>query len=405
MEAESVPERVVKADDQIWIKVLGSLFTISELMVIRRTCTGFRDIIHRYLKDNSKRKILRSDDEMVAIFRINAYPTQIQLESAKVTINGIQALIQSNRLDDVRIVDCDHINDQAIILLANGSRLLKRIEIDCRPKSLANRNGYNGVRPMTITDQAIKTIATACNGLEVLSLIWVRQVTDDAFLEVFGRCPRLTALRLHWSRISDKALQSIGPKEYFRELDVRACKEITDNGVQPLIQQCKQLRILSLIDIQCTDETIKELTRTGRGSQLELLALSDIEAITDGGITMLAESISKELKKLHLSHLKNVSNEGFYKLICACSGLVELSISYLPITDAAMIRLVEEGIQFPSLRVARFDGLRELTDVGVAKFVRSCPKLHILEVYNSRTTEVGMQALRSPMINIVTHAW
>jgi hypothetical protein len=405
MEAESTPESVIRSDDALWVMCLGSFLTITDLMRTRRTCSAFRDIVHRYLKDSSKRKIACSDEELAAMTRINAYPTQIQLESAKITLQGIQGLVSSGRLDDVKIVDCDHVNDQAIIALANGSRGLKKIEIDCRPLALAQRNGYNGMRPMTITDQAIRTVATACGGLEVLSLIWVRQVTDDAFLEIFGRCVRLSVLKLHWSRISDKALQSIGPKEYFRELDVRACKEVTDAGVQPLVQQCLHLRVLSLIDVQCTDETLKELARTGRAAQLETLALSDIEAITDAGLIALSEGVSENLKTLHLSHLKGVTNEGVSKLLVAASGLVDLTISYVSVTDEAMQRLTTHPTTLPKLKVARFDGLKELTDVGLTNFVKACSKLSIMECFNSRTTEACVKSLCNPALNVIMYAW
>ena len=59
MEAETIPETVVRSDDPVWILCFGSQLTIADLMRIRRTCTGFRDIVHRFLKDNSRRKTAR----------------------------------------------------------------------------------------------------------------------------------------------------------------------------------------------------------------------------------------------------------------------------------------------------------------------------------------------------------
>ena len=401
VEESKRPENV----DTAWQHVFGGYLTIAELFRCRRVCKNFKYYVNQYIKDNTRRKVVYGDDELAALYRMDIYPPILQVEGSKITLSGLQPLIAYGCLQDLKVVDCDLVNDQAFVALASNSRYLRNIEIDCRAASLASRNGYNSTRPTNITDQAIKAIATGCPDLECLTLIWVRQVTDDAFLEVFGRCPRLRILKLHWSRISDKALQSIGEKDNLEELDVRTCKDVGDNGIRPLIKSCSNIRRLYLVDVQCTNETLKELTTCGRSGQLETLFLSDLVHVSDEGLMAVAAGISSNLHTLHLSHIKATTNQGVTALLEAAKDLKDLTIAYLPISDETMNAIASSTSALKSLKVARFDGLKEITDNGLTSFVKSCSKLSLMECLNSKTTEACAKALRNPALSVILSAW
>jgi len=393
--------------DKAWLKVLSMYMAVGDLFRLRLVSKNLGALSMKVLHDDAIRKVVRSDEALAALERLSIYPPIVQLEGNRVTHDGVSRLMAAGVIRTLRIVDCDNINDQTVTLLAeNNGMTLRNFEIDCRAPNLAFRNGYNGTRPMVITDRGIRQLATNCPHMQSFVLRWSRQITDDSLIEVFRSSKQLEALALHWSKVSDRSLQALANSEsVLKDLDIRTCKEVSDHGISAIFHKQLQLRSLSLVDIPVTDHGLTELVSTGRAKTLQSLFLSDLESITDAGLKTLAGGITDKLTSLHLSHLKRVTNDGIIALLSACTGLVSLDIAWMGIGDDALKGVSNAPSAMKSLRVARFDGLKEVTDAGLTAFVKTCSRLGIVECFNSKATEACARSLSGPNLNVIMAPW
>ncbi|QDU63997.1 Leucine Rich repeats (2 copies) [Planctomycetes bacterium Pan216] len=212
--------------------------------------------------------------------------------------------------------------------------------------------------------------------IELLSL------RDDCITEeVFSRLhalPRLKRVSLSGSHITDAGLEYLADECQLEELNLRSCKEITDEGMRHLATMTS-LRRLDLSDTNIGDVGLEHLTSLGDLEKLDLHSTR----ITDAGLAKIT-SLSK------LKHL-DVGGPGVTDACLEHVGQVT-SLEWLILcestfTDAGLAKLGE----LVSLRYLSI-AWTEMTGVGF-KTLSKLKKLKSLLATDTRFGDEGLRYL------------
>lgn len=179
--------------------------------------------------------------------------------------------------------------------------------------------------------------------------------------------PDLTSLNLsHASQLTNDAVAPLGRLVHLEELSLRGCKEITDDGVVPLV--------------------------TALGPQLRKLSLSGCKSLHDRSVRTMAARCP-ELRVLELAFCSNISDAAVDALARGCSRLEKLDLEEVPeLTDAALGSLAAHTRGSLRAIVLSYDD--KLTDVGLLALARGCPNIEQLLMDNcTRVTDQALAAL------------
>ncbi|CAF0942547.1 unnamed protein product [Adineta steineri] len=102
-----------------------------------------------------------------------------------------------------------------------------------------------------LTDESICAIGKYCSRLMELDLTGCIKITDEG-INSLRQLPYLRSLGLSQTQISDNSLISIGQSSFhytLNEINLRMCKEITDDGFLYLLKNCPKLKKIGFI--QC----------------------------------------------------------------------------------------------------------------------------------------------------------
>ena len=190
--------------------------------------------------------------------------------------------------------------------------------------------------------------------------VWLHNLIafDAAVVDDYGYCHS----SIRWvikRRVSAKIIRVRDSKRFeitgdtFRGLcipsicsiDLRSCRNLTDDGVSALAEGCPQLSTIYLSD--CVSITYVGLSALANGCpKLSAVILSDGRTLTDEGISALGQGCPL-LSSIHLSYCRNITDVGLSALAKGC----------------------------PFLKYISLYGCRNITDVGVSTLAKSCPRL------------------------------
>lgn len=159
---------------------------------------------------------------------------------------------------------------------------------------------YLGLRSArdAVTDQLLITLGENCKSLTSINLLNCGRFTVDGLQALLQGCPLIEQLELGGETITDEMLHIIALYGHnLKKITLYMCSNITDAGVQAVVQKCP----------------------------LKSLTLSDCQAVTDSTLETVAE-YRKELEELDIRSSKT-SRYGLLQVILNCPKLKALDIT------------------------------------------------------------------------------
>ncbi len=154
--------------------------------------------------------------------------------------------------------------------------------------------------------------------------------------------------------ITDDSVRALSMATALRRLNLNACQDYTDDGLQALAKGCSSLTDLSLY------WNVK---------------------IGDNGICAIVKQ-NTALTKLCLSGCKRLTDDGVVEVVKACTKLVSLDLTRCcALTDKALESISQQCTLLEDLRFYACGA--GLGDSGVGALVRSLHRLQVLDICGS----------------------
>eukprot|EP00898_Chlorokybus_atmophyticus_P008087 jgi/Chlat1/827/Chrsp104S01171 len=136
----------------------------------------------------------------------------------------------------------------------------------------------------TMSDAALKCIASRCRSLERITITRTKGLTSSGLLALVEGGAKLDALQLDGCvGVTSEVLHAIAKHlPHLQLLSIANCQDVTDDGVEGVAAGCHKLRELSLegcntITASCLTRIARELPRT-----LRCINLAECANVTDG---------------------------------------------------------------------------------------------------------------------------
>ncbi|KAM5356623.1 hypothetical protein ACJ41O_003269 [Fusarium nematophilum] len=264
----------------------------------------------RYIKRLKLNECAQLQDDAIHAFAENCPNIlEIDLHQCSRIGNGpiTSLLVKGNCLRELRLANCDLIDDDAFLSLPHG-RIFEHLRI------------LDLTSCIRLTDAAVQKIIDVAPRLRNLVLAKCRNITDTA---------------VH-------AISKLGKNLHYVHLG--HCGNITDEGVKRLVQNCNRIRYIDLgCCVNLTDESVKRLALLPK---LKRIGLVKCSSITDESVFALAEAAyrprvrrdasgvlvgseyyASSLERVHLSYCINLTLKSIMKLLNSCPRLTHLSLT------------------------------------------------------------------------------
>ena len=203
-------------------------------------------------------------------------------------------------------------------------------------------------------------------------------MTDVKLIKITRGCPWLQQIDLHncnfITNIGLKQLASVCHN--LRYLDLSACKGISSTGIVELVgKDVKQKK---------GNKRVRVAEHIEGCPKLEYIDLSECKKLTDHVLTSLAIGC-KKIRYIDLSNCILITDAGIENFAQNCPNLEFVILSdksaRLPkITDKSLIALSQ---YCPNLKYVDIQGLKNISPIGIAALIRSCPNLEtLLTIYS-----------------------
>jgi F-box and leucine-rich repeat protein GRR1 len=229
---------------------------------------------------------------------------------------------------EIDLADCRALGDDAVTALLTEGQNLRELRLS---------------HCIRITDHAFLNLpwGMTFESLRILDLSDCNDLTDNGVQRIIDAAPRLRNLVLAKCRqITDRAITAItklGKNLHYIHLG--HCARITDVGVQSLVRLCNRIRYIDLACcVNLTDQSISQLATL---SKLKRIGLVKCSNITDVSIYALATRRTSDgeplgspthaapsvLERVHLSYCINITLAGITALLNNCPRLSHLSLT------------------------------------------------------------------------------
>ncbi|KAG9445338.1 hypothetical protein H6P81_016678 [Aristolochia fimbriata] len=296
----------------------------------------------------------------------------LDLSHMQVTKKCLPSIIKLPCLEELILAGCIGIDDKGLTTLPLGCQSLKTLDIS---------NCFN---------VSHKGLSSITNGAMLLSQLILSQCTPvtQALAESLQKLPNLQSIILDGCHVTSAGLKAIGSCSFsLRELNLRKCHGVTDEGLSFLVTKHKELKKL---DITCcrkiTHVSIASITSSC--PWLLSLRMESCGLVPKESFALIGSSC-RFLEELDVTD-NEVDDEGL-KSISRCSRLRSLKVGICSkISDTGLIHV---GLSCPQLVELDLYRVIGVTDVGVAAISSGCPRLQMINL--AYCPEITDESLRS----------
>ena len=342
------------------------------------------------------------------------YPSISEIRGIYIDEAGLRALgrVHGSELTVVEFHD-PYTHDCGVEGLCRGSPNLKKLR-------LRNQGGT------IVTNASVKAIETYCPNIEVLSLNYWDEITDEciqyllqlkSLIEInMSNCNTLTSTGVQRLLRGNNNMQVLIFSNIFDDEDRKPTPFINAKLLTCISTHCPHLTTLHLAVPTGSDVTSASLSAMIRGCPLlqdlrldsynkhnyTLPTLAsyclhlrrlyiDKVLITDEDVTVLCQGC-KVLVSLALRNCETITDKGIISIATYCQQLQDFTISYNNyITDTSLCTLFINCID---LRTVHLQVITLITDRSIFTLVQHCLKLHSLSLlYNTYITDRSVMTI------------
>ena len=168
-----------------------------------------------------------------------------------------------------------------------------------------------------ITDWLVTKVAENFPNLSKLGLSGCKQIKTSTWQHLAKHTPALQSLDISRSDISDNQLLCLAkiPELSLEEINVSACKQLTDNGIVALVKFQADVRVLKIACVEVTNTALFAIGKHLR--HLESLDLNSCRQITDPGLKYSRTlGLVNGLHSLNLYSCYQLSSVGLEEFFC-----------------------------------------------------------------------------------------
>ena len=252
------------------------------------------------------------------------------------------------------------------------------------------------INQTNITGENLSEYKGTLPSLEILNLYYCRHLTDKGLLQILQLCgSTLKSLDISGTRITGKNLSEYkGTLLCLENLNMSSCEQITNNGLLQILQLCgSTLRSLNISGTNMTGENLseykgtlpcienlnmrycKQLTDNGFVQILQLYG-STLKSLNISGTNMTGENLSDYkgtllcLENLNMSSCEQLTNKGLLQILQLCgSTLRSLDISGTNMTGE---NLSEYKGTLSCLENLNMSCCEQLTNKGLLQILQLC---------------------------------
>ncbi|EPE10248.1 f-box domain-containing protein [Ophiostoma piceae UAMH 11346] len=170
----------------------------------------------------------------------------------------------ANRLERLVLSGCKELNDQTLAIMMHGVNPPRDI-LTRKPLTPPRALRYLDLSRCTqITDHGLKTVGQCAPYLEGLILSGLKLLTDEGLEPILTSATNLAVLEIEdLPRLTnDLLIEHISKapcaETRLRHLSLGFCEKISDEGVLPVLQTCKNLTSIQLDNTSITNQTLIE---------------------------------------------------------------------------------------------------------------------------------------------------
>ena len=198
-----------------------------------------------------------------------------------------------------------------------------------------------------VIDHTLQSIAVHYIGVQSLSMIECKEITDAGLVSISEHCPNLKVLKFcYCNQITYDSIISISTNcTGLHILELNGCSNITDTCIISISTHCIGLQLLNLECCnQITDASIISISTHCTG--LQSLNLYGCDEMTDASI-MLISTHCTGLQSLDLVCCHQITDVSIISISENCTGLKRLDVFRTAITDASLIAIAKNctGLQ------------------------------------------------------------
>ena len=229
-----------------------------------------------------------------------------------------------------------------------------------------------------INNSAMKTIAQNCPKLEYLNVSWCAHVDTKGLQKIVRACPNLKDLRA-------AEIQGFNDQEFLLDLFERNTLESL------LISHCTDFDDDALLTlIQGHEPEIDVLTDRALvpARSFRHLDFSRCRKLTNKSVKNLAYKVPA-LVGLRLSQCSSLTDDALSGILESAPHITHLDLEELDLTNGTLTSLAKSPCA-PHLKHLNVSYCESLGDAGMLPVLKSCPSLRMLEMDNTRVSDLSL---------------
>lgn len=218
---------------------------------------------------------------------------------------------------------------------------------------------------------------------------------QERFADAITHCPKLISLDLSGSENMSPFLDQVPEK--VKELVLARCIWLDDKTfklIAPLFPQ-----ITNLYLTQNTDITYMSWGEIKKFPELKSLQVAHCHQIGDAELSLILQSCTG-LREIDLSSCRTITAKGFIELAQTLTRLSYLKVDKTAISDSGLVELANRA---HFIEIADFSRCLDLTEKGIAYFLKYEGNLKTLVLGETRISEESIQSLQKlyPKVKIL----
>lgn len=236
----------------------------------------------------------------------------------------------------------------------------------------------------SVTNSAMKLIATNCPKLEHLNVTWCINVDARGLRKVVEQCSNLKDLRAGETRGWDDVsfTHELFKRNTLERLILTNCESLNDESLSALIVGVDGEVDYVTGRIICPPRNLKHLD------------LTRCRGLTNDAVKTLAHNLPG-LEGLQLSKCSPLTDDGLLELLPTLPALTHLDLEELESLTNATLQALADSPASQSLKHLSISYCENLGDVGMLPVIRSCPRLESLDMDNTRISDLVLMEAAS----------